>query len=285
MRCCFVSDLHGNEEKYAKLNSYLRNNRVDVLFNGGDLLPSGTHAFANNTNQENFVVEFLIPEFEKLRSELGGKYPEIFLIMGNDDARIDEKFLLQAEEGELWHYVHNKKVEYDAYKIFGYSFVPPTPFLLKDWEKYDVSRYVDPGCISPEDGFRTMEIRELDLKYSTIKKDIEELTKNEKLDNSIFLFHTPPYKTKLDRAALDGKKIDHVPMDVHVGSIAIKRFIENRQPLLTLHGHIHESTRLTKSWEEKIGNTTCFNAAHDGKELCVINFDSENLEKAERILI
>jgi len=35
-----------------------------------------------------------------------------------------------------------------------------------------------------------------------------------------------------------------------VGSIAVRRFIEERQPLLTLHGHIHESARLTGDWRE-----------------------------------
>ena len=49
--------------------------------------------------------------------------------------------------------------------------------------------------------------------------------------------------------------IDHIPLDVHVGSIAIKRFIEAKQPMLTLHGHVHESTRLTGNWQQHIGNT------------------------------
>ena len=42
------------------------------------------------------------------------------------------------------------------------------------------------------------------------------------------------------------------------GSIAIERFIEDRQPLLTLHGHVHESARLTGSWQEKIGRHIAF---------------------------
>lgn len=38
------------------------------------------------------------------------------------------------------------------------SRTPISPFLLKDWEHYDVSRYVDLGCISPEDGQRTIDV-------------------------------------------------------------------------------------------------------------------------------
>ena len=107
----------------------------------------------------------------------------------------------------------------------------------------------------------------------------------EDLDKSIFLFHAPPYKTKLDRAALDNQKIDHVPLDVHVGSIAIKRFIENQKPLLTLHGHIHESAEITGSWKDRIGNTYSFSAAHNGPELALVKFNLKSLDKSERQLI
>ena len=107
----------------------------------------------------------------------------------------------------------------------------------------------------------------------------------ENLEKSIFLFHTPPYKTNLDRAALDGKMIDYVPLDVHVGSIAVKYFIEKQQPLVTLHGHIHESARITGCWKDKIGRTYCFSAAHDGPELALVSFDLENPAAAIRELI
>jgi Icc-related predicted phosphoesterase len=70
-----------------------------------------------------------------------------------------------------------------------------------------------------------------------------------------------------------------------VGSIAIRRFIETRQPLLTLHGHIHESARLSSSWRDFIGRTHCFSAAHDGPELALIQFDPDHLEAATRQLI
>jgi Icc-related predicted phosphoesterase len=105
------------------------------------------------------------------------------------------------------------------------------------------------------------------------------------LSRTILLFHTPPYNTGLDRAALDGKKVDHVDLDVHVGSIAVRRFIESKQPLLTLHGHVHESARMTGTWKEQIGRTFAFSAAHDGHELALIRFDLENLDDATRELL
>ena len=84
---------------------------------------------------------------------------------------------------------------------------------------------------------------------------------------------------------VDGKIVDHAPIDVHVGSIAIQRFIQKKQPLLTLHGHVHESTRITGHWKEKFGKTHSFNAAHDGSELALIRFRTDDLENATRVLI
>jgi Icc-related predicted phosphoesterase len=74
-------------------------------------------------------------------------------------------------------------------------------------------------------------------------------------------------------------------VDVHAGSIAIRRFIEKRQPRITLHGHVHESARLTGAWREQIGQTWAYSAAHDGLELAVIHFDPAEPERATRTLI
>jgi len=163
--------------------------------------------------------------------------------------------------------------------------VPPTPFLLKDWEKYDVSRHVESGCISPEEGWRTVPVDENQIKFATIQADLGDLVGEEDLSQAILLFHTPPYKTALDRAALDGKSVEGVALDVYVGSIAVRRLIEKRQPLITLHGHIHESPQLTGAWKERMGRTWIFSAAHDGPELALVRFDPEVPEQATRELI
>ena len=111
------------------------------------------------------------------------------------------------------------------------------------------------------------------------------LAGKEDLSEDIILFHGPPYQTNLDSAAVDGKMIDHAQVDLHVGSIAIKRFIEKKQPKIALHGHIHESVRITGSWKDRIGKTFCFSAAHDGTELAIVKFNPFVPEDAERILI
>jgi len=213
------------------------------------------------------------------------KYPKIFIILGNDDVKANEPMMIEIEKQGVWYYVHNKKVALENYFVFDYSYVPPTPFLLKDWEKYDVSRYVDPGCVPPTEGYYSVEIDKDILEFSTIKEDLDLLTQNEDLSKSIFLFHSPPYKTYLDRADLDGKMIDHVPLDVHVGSIAIERFIKQKQPMITLHGHIHESAQITGFWHEKIGNTLAINAAHTRRKLSLVRFNLKNPENLSKELI
>jgi Icc-related predicted phosphoesterase len=169
--------------------------------------------------------------------------------------------------------------------VYGYSYVNPTPFLLKDWERYDVSRYVDPGCVSPEEGHRSVPVTPEEQRFTTIKEDLDLLAAEDDLTDAVFLFHTPPHGTDLDRADLDGKLIEGIQPDVHVGSIAVRRFIEERQPLLTLHGHIHESGRLTGSWKQKIGRTWMFSAAYDGPELALVRFNLEDPGEASRELI
>lgn len=69
--------------------------------------------------------------------------------------------------------------------------------------------------------------------------------------------------------------VDHAACDPHVGSVAVRRLIEQRQPLFTLHGHIHESARLTGSWRAVCGRTVSLTAAHDGPELALVRFDPE----------
>lgn len=282
IKCFFVSDLHGKIARYDKLMGQIREEKPEILFIGGDILPNVFSKKKTNVAYDDFVLDLLIPQFKKLKNELQYQFPRIYIIMGNDDPKIEEESVVKGEESGIWQYIHNKQVKFNEYSIFGYANVPPTPFLLKDWERYDVSAYVDPGCVPPTDGIRTVKADLRKIQHSTIQNDLKVLVDNEDLKNSIFLFHSPPYNTNLDRAALDGRMIDHVPLDVHVGSIAIKRFIEEKQPLLTLHGHIHESTRITGQWKEITGRTYSFQAAHDGQELSLIIFDLENPEKAER---
>jgi uncharacterized protein len=76
---------------------------------------------------------------------------------------------------------------------------------------------------------------------------------------AVFMIHVPPYDSGLDTAPiLDANLRPTVSAgDVlrgPVGSTAVRRTIETHQPLLGVHGHIHES-----GGERRIGQTVCIN--------------------------
>jgi uncharacterized protein len=281
--CFFVADLHGRERRYQRLVDAARAERPAGIFLGGDLLPHAAAALADAGG--GFIESFLQPLFARLRSDLGADAPRVFLIPGNDDSASEEPAFSAAEQAGAWTWLHQRRVAWNGFDVFGYGCVPPTPFLLKDWECYDVSRHVEPGCVSPEEGVRTVARGAETIRYRTIQQDLDDLAGITDLSRAICLFHAPPYKTALDRAALDGRFVDHAPLDVHVGSIAVRRFIEQRQPMLTLHGHIHESARLTGAWMERIGSTVAITAAHDGPELALVRFDPGALHSVSRVLL
>lgn len=284
--CFFATDFHGQTQRYQKLLASIVRDRPAAVFLGGDLLPSGSQSPAPlRSAKSEFVPSYLIPLFTKARESLGNDYPPIFLILGNDDPASEQERFLAGQALGLWQQIHKRVMLFGNVPIYGFACVPPTPFPLKDWESYDVSRYVPPGCVSPEEGYRSVPMEPHEIRWGTIQKDLAMLAGEDSLDHAVFLFHTPPYDTPLDRAALDGKTYEHVALDLHVGSIAVRRFIEERQPLLTLHGHVHESARLTGLWKIRIGRTTCINGAHDGPELAVVRFDLESPENATRELL
>jgi Icc-related predicted phosphoesterase len=70
------------------------------------------------------------------------------------------------------------------------------------------------------------------------------------MGRAIFNFHAPPYGSGLDEApALDDtmRPIHGGAVMKPVGSVAVREAIQRYQPLLSVHGHIHESRGIWKS--------------------------------------
>ena len=83
-------------------------------------------------------------------------------------------------------------------------------------------------------------------------RDPEEELTVEELDSvyrrMIWMTHSPPFNTCLDETK----------HHLHVGSKAIYQLIKERGPLLTLHGHIHESVDMNQGqFQQTIGRTLC----------------------------
>jgi uncharacterized protein len=283
--CLFVSDLHGKVSRYEKLFEYIDRQLPKAVFIGGDILPSSVlHSFRAGNNKPDFISDYLAPKFGALKRKLGDYYPRVFIIMGNDDPRIEEGALIEYDKKDFWEYIHGKIVEFGQYQVMGYSYVPPTPFLLKDWERYDIDQQVPPLSVRPTDGFHTTS-QEEENPLITIQDDLQRIGKDLEGSNAICMFHSPPYQTALDRVNMDGLLVEDQKIDIHVGSKAISEFIRQQKPLITLHGHIHESSRLTGSWSEITGETTSFSAAYDGTGLAIVKFDPAIPANAERIII
>jgi Icc-related predicted phosphoesterase len=81
--------------------------------------------------------------------------------------------------------------------------------------------------------------------------------------SAIFNIHAPPYNSRLDTAPLLGQDLKvktaaGTQLTAPVGSVAVREAIEDVQPLLTLHGHIHES-----GGSVKIGRSTAINVGSE----------------------
>ena len=104
--------------------------------------------------------------------------------------------------------------------------------------------------------------RELDEEqiYARLKALADQL---EDPDRAIFNVHVPPFESSLDIAYEVDDELRYVtkggrPHEIATGSAAVRQIIEETQPLLSLHGHIHESKGVTT-----IGRTVAINPGSD----------------------
>jgi Icc-related predicted phosphoesterase len=283
--CFFVSDLHGKLSRFEALLKVTKKEKPDFVFIGGDLFPHRSFIPGQNqVGETNFVKDFLIPKFDKLKDAMDCAYPDIFLIPGNDDLKILFDSVADGEKSDLWRILHNHCVVIGKYRFYGYGCVPPTPFRIKDWDRFDISKEIEVGCIAPPDGYHSLP-PDHDPENDTIQNDLQSLINEDNMEFGVFLFHSPPYQTVLDHANLHTLDPDQQIPTINVGSKAIRNFIDEKRPYITLHGHIHESPRITGEWKQSLGRTWSFSAAHDGPELAVIKFELNDPLSATRRLI
>jgi uncharacterized protein len=104
---------------------------------------------------------------------------------------------------------------------------------------------------------------------------------------AIFMIHVPPHDTGLDTAPILDENLRPTVSagDVlrgPVGSTAVRRIIEEHQPALSIHGHIHES-----GGERKIGKTVCINpgseANHGILRGYIVDIGKKGVELTQRV--
>lgn len=281
MKLLYTSDLHGEIHLYRQLLSEVHSSSSEIIVIGGDLLPSlpPTKRYEDMVpNQKTFIDQFLSPFLERLLVTTSTR--QVVLISGNWDLGYPYLFG-EFKEGinDLNQRSHRLK---NGYELIGYPFVPPTPFRPKDYEKMDDGEapwppqknpsYIrssdQPDQITPVDPYLYLRGRE------TIEDDLDRLPKPLDPKRTIYIMHSPPYGTRLDLIRGGGS----------AGSRSIKTFIEKNQPLLTLHGHIHESPELSRAYMDRIGETLSVNPGQsawlggDVLKLHAVTFEMENAE-------
>jgi Icc-related predicted phosphoesterase len=150
----------------------------------------------------------------------------IFVAPGNDDEMEIDEVIAKAPRVEL---AEGKMIDIGGYEMISSGWANPTP-----WHTYREA---------PEE--------ELTRRMEPMLRDIKDMSR------AIFNFHPPPFGTSLDEApALDEnlKPLHGGRALRHVGSTAVRDAIDKFQPMLSLHGHIHEGKGITR-----IGKTLAIN--------------------------
>ena len=272
MKCCFASDLHGHPSHYEELLNLAKREKADAVILGGDLLPRKGHHPASLERQRTFVREEF-RNFSLRLAEITGV--SLYAILGNDDwAGTVPLFHELESEGLIRMLDDRPTVLQDRAILTGYSYVPPTPFLLKDFEKRDMKDDPGPNGLRRIYITRNGRVEETDEKAffegrSSIQEDLLAGWNPSPDRPSIRVMHGPPFGTALDRL-YDGRS---------AGSRAVRECILKTQPLLTLHGHIHESPAVSGTFVERIGETLSVNAGQTGDGLSAVTFDPDRLDK------
>jgi uncharacterized protein len=155
----------------------------------------------------------------------GGDIPCI-LNGGNDDIwEIDDII----EQSPCVSFAEGKLLDLDGFSLISMGWTNPTP-----WDTFREA---------PED--------ELAAKIEAVATRVPDMGR------AIFNFHAPPYGTGLDEApALDStlRPIHGGAVMKPVGSTAVRDAITKHQPMLSVHGHIHESRGV-----KRMGRTLAIN--------------------------
>jgi Icc-related predicted phosphoesterase len=175
------------------------------------------------------MADELVRWLDLAHQKLGDTDVRIYVMPGNDDPWEFDDVLARAPEPV--ENVEGRVVRFDGVQMLSSGWANPTP-----WD-------------SPRE--KTEE--ELLETFEKLREDLEPGVP------AIFNLHVPPYDSTLDmapeltedlRVVAKGGEANMMP----VGSTAVREFIERHRPILSLHGHIHESRGAVK-----IGDTVAIN--------------------------
>lgn len=283
----FSADLHGNIVQYSKLFKKASDDKVDSVIIGGDIAPKDA-AHRTVKDQRHFLEKELVPLIKKFNEDNKKRNHacSVYIIMGNDDFKPNYYVLKKYEQTAVFVILHNKCVKlHEDFRICGYPYVPLTPFLYKDWEKLDLigkseeetrKGFITEGKKARGNVFSDIKF-DLKNRKNTIEKDLRKLLGHSDPRKIVLISHSPPYNTDIDMIS---------PRE-HVGSEAVRKMIEEKQPLASLHGHIHETVDVSGQFMARLGKTFCLTSGndHQGENIAVVKFNLYEPEKAVREII
>lgn len=260
MKLLFTSDLHGNGPHYERLRAVAEAEKPDVIILGGDLLPddSALDAKALGTGQPRYIESTFKTAMTQIRESSG--CDDVLVIFGNHDWGSAVGAMQElSDQGLVSILTVDRPVEVGGVHFLGYSCSPPTPWFVKDFERLDC-----PGDEPPLMGGARWRGSRMVQQGATVLFDnlptIEEELANIAVPEQpwVFVIHAPPFESKLDQS-YRGQSW---------GSRAVRAALERYQPLLSFHGHIHESPDVSGAFEELLGATTAVNPGQTVKQLC-----------------
>jgi uncharacterized protein len=291
----FATDIHGSESCFLKFLSCARSYKADVAVLGGDLtgkmivpiIEQGDNSYYCDFLEQCRVLssEQDVEELTKM-IRMSGFYPyraspDQVEELASDPKKVDALFSqLMNERIERWVQIAETQLKPTATKIFVTAgnddrfeiddIIRRSDYVcLVEGEVVSVDEeheMMSSGWTNPTPWRLPREEPEIDL-----ERRLESMARKVKsMENCIFNLHVPPKDSQLDTCPqVDGSV--HPPRLVTGGggsivmygggSSAVRDVIEKYQPLVGLHGHIHESRGRVK-----LGRTLCINPGSEYTE-------------------
>ncbi|MGW8250911.1 MAG: metallophosphoesterase family protein, partial [Anaerolineales bacterium] len=280
-RIFYATDIHGSERTYRKFVNAGKFYNANVLVMGGDitgklLIPiikdkSGHYRATLQGQTEHYESE---AELQSLYDRLGllGFYHKImdedeYRTLSENPTAVDDLFHQVARQRlESWVDLAEERLNGTGIKCFVTGGNDDDPQVLDAIQRTDTQSFF--GCegkvVNVDDDHTMISVgfstptpwktpREIpDEQLGQMIDDMVSQVDN--LNNCIFNFHDPPKDSTLDTCPmLDWSKdppetiIQGGQQVMHgAGSASVRKAIEKYQPMLGLHGHIHESQGVIK---------------------------------------
>ena len=285
----FASDLHGSEVCFRKFVAAAKFYGADTLLLGGDISAKVVVPIVS-AGPGRYVAQFhghpekindsTLGDFEQ-RAANSGLYTER---MEPDEYQhyVDHPDQVEALFGRVMRRTVQRWIEYAKTRL------EDSPVIIYNAPGNDDPKEVDEVLLTHGDGrVRFVEGQIIELapgmemlstgytnvtpwdthrEYSEdeIRGHLKQMTDRlEHPERAIFNIHVPQYNSRLDTAPLLGQDLKvktaaGSQITAPVGSVAVREAIEEIQPLLGLHGHIHES-----GGSVRIGRTTAINVGSE----------------------